>query len=200
MRDELEKHWTDSTLVINSVIENIAGDYGVQFYLRRDGSVVWLGLTEQHFTEANKWCGGTYSKSLQTELIEPFEPIVTATAKHIHSRGYFGLVGIDILRDSGGRCYLVDVNPRLTGITPFLMASRIFAADESLDEGIYQASFRFQGTLNELISIAESFDDCRVMILSAFEPADKGNTICHISVSSKSQSRNREVLDQLAKH
>ena len=168
--------------------------------MRRDGSVVWLGLTEQHFTEANKWCGGTYSKSLQTELIEPFEPIVTATAKHIHSRGYFGLVGIDILRDSGGRCYLVDVNPRLTGITPFLMASRIFAADESLDEGIYQASFRFQGTLSELINIAESFDDCRVMILSAFEPADKGNTICHISVSSKSQSRNREVLDQLAKH
>ena len=200
MRDELEKHWPDSTLVINSVIENIAGDYGVQFYLRRDGSVVWLGLTEQHFTEANKWCGGTYSKALQTELIEPFESVVSATAKHIHSRGCFGLVGIDILRDSGGRCYLVDVNPRLTGITPFLMASRIFAADESLDEGIYQASFRFQGTLSELINIAESFDDCRVMILSAFEPADKGNTICHISVSSKSQSRNREVLDQLAKH
>jgi len=205
MRNELEKHWPNSTLVINSIIEDIAGDYGVQFYLRRDGSVVWLGLTEQHFTNANKWCGGTYSKSLQTELIEPFEPIVTATAKHIHGRGYFGLVGIDILRDARGQCFLVDVNPRLTGITPFLMASRIFAADESLDEGIYQASFRFNGTLQGLINIAESFNDCRVMILSAFEQpgetqADKASTICHISVSSKSQSRNREVLDQLATH
>ena len=32
MRDELEKHWPDSTLVINSVIENIAGDYGCLLY------------------------------------------------------------------------------------------------------------------------------------------------------------------------
>ena len=205
MRAELEEHWPGSTLVINSVIADIAGDYGVQFYLRRDGSVVWLGLTEQHFTEKNKWCGGTFTKSLQTELIEPFEPIVTAAAKHIHSRGYFGLVGIDILRDANDRCFLVDVNPRLTGITPFLMASRIFAKDESFDEGIYQASFRFQGTLQELIGIADSIDDCRVMILSAFEQssetaADKASTICHISVSSTSQSRNREVLDQLASH
>ena len=106
MRAELDKHWPDATLVINSVIENIVGDYGVQFYLRRDGSIVWLGLTEQHFTESNRWCGGTYSKALQTSLLEPFEKIVTATAEHLHSHEYFGLVGIDILRDQNGSCLL----------------------------------------------------------------------------------------------
>ena len=200
MRAELQKHWPDSTLVINSVIENIVGDYGVQFYLHRDGSIVWLGLTEQHFNDCNRWCGGTYSKDLQTSLIEPFERIVSATAKHLHGEGYFGLVGIDILRDKDGSCFLVDVNPRLTGITPFLMASRIFEQERSFDEGIYQASFRFAGTLEELIKRADSFDDCRVLVLSAFVQAAQDNTttICHISVSSKSQIRNREVLDQLA--
>ena len=200
MRAELDKHWPDATLVINSVIENIVGDYGVQFYLRRDGSIVWLGLTEQHFTESNRWCGGTYSKALQTSLLEPFEKIVTATAEHLHSHEYFGLVGIDILRDQNGSCFLVDVNPRLTGITPFLMASRIFEKEDAFEEGIYQASFRFAGSLDDLIKRADSFNDCRVLVLSAFEesPGDNPTTICHISVSSKSQNRNREVLDQLA--
>ena len=202
MREELAKHWPDATLVINSVIENIAGDYGVQFYLRRDGTIVWLGLTEQHFNEAKRWCGGTYSKSLQTELLQSFESIVTATAEHLHGQGYFGLVGIDILRDRDGNCFLVDVNPRLTGITPFLMASRIFEKENSFDEGVYLASFRFGGSLQELIAAAESYEDCRVMVLSAFEqPAQGGadaSTICHISVSSNSQSRNRDVLDELA--
>jgi len=200
MRAKLENHWPDSTLVINAVIEDIVGDYGVQFYLRRDGSVVWLGLTEQHFTENNKWCGGTYSEGLQNSLIEPFEQIVTATASHLHSRGYFGLVGIDILRNKNGHCFLVDVNPRLTGITPFLMASRIFQNENAYDEGIYQASFRFAGSLEDLIKRAGDYDDCRVLVLSAFveSPGDNPTTICHISVSSNSQTRNREVLDQLA--
>ncbi|QEG22200.1 ATP-grasp domain-containing protein [Mariniblastus fucicola] len=202
MREELAKHWSDSTLIINSVIENICGDYGVQFYLRRDGSIIWLGLTEQHFNESKRWCGGTYSKHLQTDLLQSFEPHVTATAATLHEKGYFGVVGIDILRDDEGRCFLVDVNPRLTGITPFLMASRIFQGEDSYDEGIYQASFRFNGTLTELISVAESIDYGRVLILSAFERSagDNRTTICHVSVSSESQSRNREALDQLAKH
>ena len=200
MRTELTTHWPDSTLVINSVIEDIVGDYGVQFYLRRDGSVVWLGLTEQHFDDSNRWCGGTYSKSLQTSLLETFEPIVNATAAFLHSRECFGLIGIDILRNGIGDCFLVDVNPRLTGITPFLMASRIFQTENGFDEGIYQASFRFAGSLETLIGQANSFDDCRVLVLSAFEQTDSDTetTICHISVSSDSQSLNREVLGVLA--
>ncbi len=197
---ELEKHWPDATLVINSVIENIVGDYGVQFYLRRDGSIVWLGLTEQHFNENNKWCGGTYSENLQTSLIEPFKLIVTATAAHLHSRGGFGVIGIDILRDRDGSCFLVDVNPRLTGITPFLMASRIFKKEHAYTEGVYQASFRFSGSLEDLIKQANAYEDCRVLVLSAFveSPDDNPTTICHISVSSKFRTRNLEVLDQLA--
>lgn len=200
MQTELAKHWPDATLVINSVIEEIVGDYGIQFYLQSDGTIVWLGLTEQHFNEDSRWCGGTYSKSLQLSLIEPFEKIVTATAKHLHAKGYFGLVGIDILRDKAGNCFLVDVNPRLTGITPFLMASRIFEQENSFEEGIYQASFRFSGSLEDLIERADAYSDCRVLVLSAFvENADDNpTTICHISASSNSQKRNRAVLDELA--
>ena len=200
MRLQLDRHWPNARLVINSVIEDIVGDYGVQFYLRRDGSAVWLGLTEQQFNDSNRWCGGLWSSELQSSMIEPFEPFVAATAKRLADAGYFGLVGIDILRSAGGQFFLVDVNPRLTGITPFLMASRIFAKESGSDMGVYQASFRFSGSLDELIRAAESQTDTRVMILSAFEQlaADNRLTICHISVSSNSQTRNLETLRRLA--
>jgi hypothetical protein len=199
MRTELERNWPDSTIVINSVIENIVGDFGVQFYLKRDGSIVWLGLTEQHFNESKRWCGGTFSNHLQTELIEPFESIVSATAEYLTSQGYFGVVGIDILRNESGECFLVDVNPRLTGITPFLMASRIFFKSDAFTEGVYRASFRYDGGMAALIEAAESHSDCRVLILSAIEDSsdDKTTTICHISVSSDSQARNQNVLSNL---
>lgn len=199
MRSELQKHWPDAKLVFNSLIENIVGDYGVQFYLHSDGTAVWIGLTQQHFNDANRWCGGSYSQNLQTELLEPFQPIVTATADYLHNEGYHGLVGIDILRDKSGECFLVDVNPRLTGITPFLMASRMFSADEGFAEGVYMASYRFAGTLEELVKTADSFEDCRMMVLSAFEDKNgtKPLTICHLSVSSRSKQRNKEILERL---
>ena len=199
MRRQLAQHWPQAVLVANSIIENIRGDYGVQFYLRRDGSIVWLGFTEQMFNENLRWCGGRFQGDLQTELFEDFCQIVEPVGAYLHQQGYFGLVGIDILRDASGRCFLVDVNPRLTGITPFLMASLLFAR-EGLAEGIYQASLRYAGSLAQLIAQAESVADARVVILSGFEePAqrDQVTTICHVSVTSATQQRNQEILTQL---
>ena len=193
MQSELLSHWPDATLVVNSIVENIVGDYGVQFYLRRDGEPLWLGLTEQHFTEKAKWCGGTFSAQLQDELFESLRPIVEAAARYLHSQNVFGVIGIDILKDSDGGLFLVDVNPRLTGITPFLMASRMFAADEGWTEGIYSASCRFAGSLDQLISTAEAAIGGRVLVLSAFE--DDGSTICHLSASADSQDQARQLLD-----
>jgi len=200
MRRQMATHWPTSTVVVNSIIDNVVGDYGVQFYLRKNGSLVWLGLTEQHFDTSKKWCGGTFSLNLQTQLFGSLSKIIEPVGEHLHRRGYFGLVGIDVLRDSANRYFLVDVNPRLTGISPFLMASRIFAREQGLSEGIYQASCRFQGSLEQLIDLAERTRDARVVVLSAFEEATAAmapTTLCHLSVSSNSQQRNQHILTEL---
>ena len=125
--------------------------------------------------------------------------MIKPSGDYLHSQGYFGLIGIDILRDKNGDQFLVDVNPRLTGISPFLIASRIFYRDQGLTEGIYQASVRFNGTYEELISAAEETADARVCVVSAFEDKSlpKPVTICHLSVSSGSQVKNQEVLTRI---
>ena len=200
MQVELTKHWPEAILVVNSIVQNIAGDYGVQFYLRRDGSIIWLGFTEQNFSEGSRWCGGTFSASLQSELFESMLQHVQAAGKYLHSVGYFGLVGIDLLRDASDRYFLVDVNPRLTGITPFLMTSRIFSRDLGLAEGVYHASVHFAGSLQQLLTVVgkrNDSSDCRVVVLSAYEDrcdADLPLTLCHLSVTTNSQQRNEAVL------
>lgn len=200
MRKELSRHWPDATLVVNSLINNIVGDFGIQYYLRSDGGVVWLGFTEQQFNQNRKWCGGIYSGSQQVELRDEFQEIVEASAEYLHSRGYLGLVGIDILRDKENRCFLVDVNPRLTGVTPFLMMSRIWERDLGLNEGIYHASVDYPGSLDELIDAAEQMADSKVVVVSGFEDRlDDGaaQTVCHLSLSSTSQRSNQLALNRL---
>ena len=76
-------------------------------------------------------------KKLQQRLLPELCKMIEPAGKYLHECGYVGVVGIDILQDGSNNMFLVDVNPRLTGITPFLMASRIFAR-EGLNEG-----FRF---------------------------------------------------------
>jgi hypothetical protein len=195
MRQQLTEQWPSAKLVVNSLIENINGDFGVQFYLRKSGEIVWLGFTEQNFDDNTRWCGGTFTAALQSEMLPHFEPFIEAAAAYLHTVGYFGVVGIDLLRDASNRFYLVDVNPRLTGISPFLIASRIFARD-GIANGIYKASCRFKGSLSELIDTASAIQDARVIVLSAFE--DNKETLCHLSASSDSLERSLETLDKLA--
>ena len=127
--------------------------------------------------------------------------MIKPAAKYLHAEGYFGVVGIDVVTNGDGQQFLVDVNPRLTGITPFLMSSRMFA-EQGLGEGIYLASFKFIGALDQLIVKAESFhksqSPSRVVVLSAFEDPSGEYTTCHLSVTSETQSQNQAVLNQLS--
>lgn len=199
MYEQLTKHWPEAVLVANSIIENVVRDVGVQFYLRKDGSKVWLGFTEQQFDQNKRWCGGTYSAGLQIQLYDDLCKIIDPAGDFLHSQGYFGVVGIDILQDSSGNLFLVDVNPRLTGNSPFLIASRIFHRDQGLTEGVYQASVQFKGSYEELIAAAENTKDAKVCVVSAFE--DKAlpdpMTVCHLAVSSESQTKNQEILSRI---
>lgn len=200
MRQRCSADWPEAEWVANEIIENISGDFGVQFYLAKDASLVWLGLTQQEFDTHQRWCGGTFSANLQHELCERLCRIVEPVGEYLHRRGYFGLVGIDVLRDSKDRLFLVDVNPRLTGITPFLMASRIFARQDGLREGVYQASRQFPGSIEQLLDRAEKVHNARVIVQSVFDQttaADAVTTLCHISVNSPSQDRNQEILKEI---
>lgn len=196
MRQQLAEHWPEAKLVVNSVIQNIVGDFGVQFYLKRDGEAVWLGFTEQQFNDQLKWCGGSYSADLQNEMFDQFCEMIEPVAEYLHGVGYFGVVGIDLLEDSTGHLFLVDVNPRLTGISPFLMASRIFA-DDGLHHGIYRASCLFSGSMKQLFEAAETMKDARVVVLSAVEKADGQATICHLSANAESNELCHKALDSL---
>ena len=199
MNAALKQYWPEASVVINSIIPEIVGDYGIQFYLHRDGSTVWLGLTEQHFDDRAKWCGGSYDAQQQQDLHAPMKPFVQAVADYLHANQYFGVVGFDVLETKSGEFFLVDLNPRLTGITPFLMASRIFNSELGHDTGVYQASCKFDGGLEQLIDVADADSECKVLVLSAFEEtvAGKTTTVCHLSASGKNQKACLATLDQI---
>ena len=193
----IDRHWPDAKTVINELIEDIDEDYGVQFYLRQSGEIVWLGFTEQIFNKQNRWAGGRFSAKIQDKLYPEFIKIARPVAEYLHQNGYYGVVGIDILQNNKGELFLVDLNPRLTGITPFLTASRLFSKEE-MNEGIYCPSLPFPGTLAALIETVENIQDAKVAVLSAYEDLKASKTLCHISVNAPSFEICQKIMQNLS--
>ena len=193
----IARHWPEARTVTTSLIKDVIGDYGLQFYLTRDGSVHLLGLTQQVFDGDGKWSGGIFSLNVQDTKLAQFACITEPVAKYLSRQGYYGLVGIDILETRGGDNYLVDLNPRLTGVTPFLLAARQLTK-AGYTHGIYKPSLIYTGSLKHLLERAsQNKAQSRLLILSAYEDQDTNKTICHISAHARSLAECQRQLAAL---
>lgn len=190
---QINEQWPDAPIVINELLTDIIGDYGVQFYLDKQGSITWLGFTQQVFNENGRWSGGVFNADIQDNLYDDFIKIARPVAQYLHKNGYFGVVGIDVLENNNNEFFLVDLNPRLTGITPFLIASRLFIND-GYAHGIYTASVELRGDLVGIIKRAEATKEARILILSAYQEPNSTITKCHISISGKTQDTCKTAL------
>jgi len=83
----------------------------------------------------------------------------------------------------------------LTGVTPFLLASRQFL-NQGHHEGVYAASVRFKGTIKDLFSATKHSTSSAVLIHSAVEE-EPGTMQCHLSAHANSQRQCEEALSQI---
>jgi len=76
----------------------------------------------------------------------------------LHSHGFFGLFGVDVLVDTDGRPFVVDINPRILGSTPLVFTHRALEKlGRAWDVGIFLMKVElllFLLLLNEEIKVA----------------------------------------------
>ena len=193
----IRQHWPTADLFVTRVIENIVGDYGAQFYVHRNGETTWLGFTHQIFDPRGKWTGATFSAHDQDRTASVLGEFTCPVSRYLHSNGYYGVAGIDVLEDHRGKRYLVDLNPRLTGVTPFLFACREFLRAEDIGAAVYAASTVVSGSVEELIRTAEAERDARILVYAAIESGDRPTTTCHLSVHGKTVAQCQRVRKRL---
>jgi len=195
---DIASSWPGAPIVINQLLNDIIGDYGVQFYLDKQGVMTWLGFTQQLFSDTGRWTGGIFNADIQDEFYPEFYEIAEPVAHYLHENGYFGVVGIDILQTKANDFFLVDINPRLTGITPFLMTARLFIAD-GFSHGFYATSVYIAGGLSDVIARAQTVSNARILVLAAYNAPGSSTTKCHLSISGASRQACERALSELTK-
>ncbi len=116
-------------LVVSDLIEG-ARERSVQCVATRSG--VFVGplqkqivrhplLSNLDVAEGDRFCGGVLTATDELQKVYPtIKGYAELIGKRLLAMGYRGIFGVDYLVDMAGKVYVIEVNPRLTGMTPLL--------------------------------------------------------------------------------
>ncbi|RDK38341.1 solid-state culture specific protein [Aspergillus phoenicis ATCC 13157] len=122
-----------ASFVIQELIPGEA--HGVTFFVTKKGRPVYLATAQQRFDQEGVWNGGCVSYPLQPMFQDRYKSTIEALAKALHSKGYYGPAGADIMTDANGELLIVDVNPRVTGSYHLGLLKNHF-----MQRGLYEAA------------------------------------------------------------
>lgn len=182
--------------VITEIIQDIIGNYCLQFYLFKSGEIHWLGVTTQIIGKGLVWGGGLVDWTEQARLKDLLYKAIVPVKEYLHKQGYFGVVGIDILTNKDDQ-FVIDVNPRMNGTTPQLllaptMAKLGYHASMYLADGSFQTS---SDVLLRRVNDVNEEGEARVVVLSMADVNQR--CVAHLAVFGHSEEMSRKIYEKL---
>lgn len=176
---EFEQFLQDSgnpTFVVTDFVD-IARNVACHFFMHPSGEITWFGSNENFRLPDGRFSSDSYLvMEDQKKLREMQLPFVEEVVQYCHTLGFWGFCGVDVLFDSKGSGYLVDINPRVTGSCPALMTLQILNKKYGFTFGLFRRSgaIHFYGTAEELFAKTREYNAAhegksRVVLHSIFD-------------------------------
>ena len=106
-------HLYPCSLILTDLLPGKA--VAINFYVKCSGQTQFSSCCEQLLSKTDHWQGAAITYSMQSQLAARYAEVVQETGAFLHSRGYHGPVGIDIMTNELGQQNVIDLNPRPTG-------------------------------------------------------------------------------------
>jgi hypothetical protein len=181
--DEDEKEFEDflleagnpSYVVVDFV--DISRNVACHFFMHPNGSIVWFGSNENHREPDGRFSTDSYLLLEHQDTLKEMQlPFVEEVVRYCRARNFWGFCGIDVLFDSSGAGYLVDINPRVTGSCPSLMTLKKLNAKFGYDVGMFRrgGNIHYYGTSARLLEEVAEYNEKHagescIVIFSMFE-------------------------------
>ena len=192
--------------VVSDFIE-IERNIAAHFFIHPSGDVLWLGNSENCPDGHGGWSADSTMNMLQQDELQSLQMSqVRDVADYCVSLGFWGFCGIDVLIEKGtGIGHVVDVNPRVTGTCPALMAHKKIRQEFGLDYGLFRRStdHAFPGSAKDLLAQVQAHNTkhcgkSRVVIFSMSQVRDD-HTLLNIGVYGTSLDECEHYLNHFSR-
>ncbi len=171
----------DAKYIISKFIQDVCVTLACDFYVTKTGRIFWIA-TRECVVEDFEYVGGTMDWDSQGKYKERlYDKFVIPVAEYLHKKGYFGVVGIDVIASPSGD-YLVDLNPRLNGSTSFALLAVMMAKNLEMSKSIFKLSTGFDCSSEDLVKKASSINETNVGRVVIMASADE-NKKCYATVA-----------------
>jgi ATP-grasp domain len=175
------------------------------FFMHPSGSITWFGSNENKRLPNGSFTMDSYLEIAdQDELKKLQAPFVEEVVQYCKTLGFWGFCGVDVLFDSEGRGYLVDINPRVTGTCPSLMTLNVFNHQYGFTVGLFRrnGNINFYGTNEELVRQVTEYNNEHEgkskIVLHSFYETEEGNSRLTIGVYGFDMDDCKTILNRFA--
>ncbi|KKY13727.1 putative solid-state culture specific atp-grasp domain-containing protein [Phaeomoniella chlamydospora] len=169
-------HLSPADLILMDFVEDVTCHWGLTFFLTQSGKSIFLGASEQRLKDLVHWKGSAISYPDQKWHKERFTPLMNQIGDFVHSYGYYGPMGIDILEVPAGingvttsEFLVVDLNVRFSGSLNLVLLGDFF----SKQRGLHVAtSFFIQSKVDRetlMSRLSQQFKEGRIIIMAWYD-------------------------------
>ena len=203
-------HLKPATLLLSDLVDNPIGDYGITFFVTKNGECVFIGVTEQTIDSNNAWIGNKISYLEQDRLRVKFNKIVNEIGAWLCRHHYYGPVGADILETAPPQegtqepeesFHIVDLNVRMSGSLALGLLRGHYSRERGLHEASSFAVNMKMGRESFIEAMGERYQERRVLIDSWYEDKVAGLSYAKVIVGAEDKEqleREIEVIKEYA--
>ncbi|KAI4282733.1 MAG: hypothetical protein L6R35_005321 [Caloplaca aegaea] len=180
-------HLKPATLILSEMVQNPICDWGLTFFVRRSGQCVYLSATQQILDPTNAWIGSNISYPAQDKLRQKFTPIMLEIGAWLHSYGYFGPCGADILEEAQGdhmptTMKIVDLNVRTSGSLTLGLLKGHFSEQRGLHHATCFSISVNMPRESFIETFKADFTDGRIVIIGWYDDVSSGTSYGYLVV------------------
>lgn len=194
------------TFVVTEFVE-IERNIACHFFIHPNNEgITWFGSNENRRMDDGSWSpDSTIVKGDQEYLREVQLPFVMDVVAYFQSHGFWGFCGVDVLFDKSGKGYLVDVNPRVTGSLPAIMAGQLLFEKFGYEYCLFRRSARYayRGSAESFLREVDEYNTLHsgqsIIVINSFAQETESRTLVQFGVyGNKGLDECQAVLDRLA--
>ena len=199
----LNVHLEPATLLLSEQINEPVGDYGLTFFVTKEGECVFLAVTEQTVDSSKAWIGSKISYGAQDTLRQKFGTIMHDIGAWLHKYGYYGPIGADILETASldkqgpGDLWITDLNVRTSGSLSLGLLRGHFSERRSLHEASSFSVNVEMGRTDFVAKLSKQFQEGRIIVVSWYTDTKSKISYANVIVGAEDRARLEKEIERV---